>query len=72
MSRRPPRRRQKSPKYNPYAGPSTCLRCDRKFWSWDRRQNRLCSACREAIAAEPSDEPPPPLSLHRFRHMDEG
>lgn len=22
-----------------------CLRCDRMFTSWDRRQNRLCPTC---------------------------
>ena len=32
-----------------YAGPATCLRCDQKFRSWDRRQNRLCPPCLQAI-----------------------
>ena len=63
---------RRAPKDNPYAGPTTCLRCERKFHSWDRRQNRLCLYCRELIDREPSEaEPPPPLSLRRFRHADE-
>jgi hypothetical protein len=48
---------QKSPKPNPYAGRTTCLRCDRAFESWDRRQNRLCPRCLEYLREEPSDEP---------------
>jgi hypothetical protein len=39
-----------------YAGLVTCLRCDRCFHSWDRRQNRLCTSCREYLNGEPSDE----------------
>jgi hypothetical protein len=39
-----------------YAGSVTCLRCDRCFYSWDRRQNRLCTSCREYLNGEPSDE----------------
>jgi hypothetical protein len=39
-----------------YAGLTTCLRCDRRFYSWDRRQNRLCLTCREYLDREPSDE----------------
>jgi hypothetical protein len=35
---------QSPPKRNPYAGLTTCLRCNREFQSWDRRQNRLCPA----------------------------
>jgi len=31
------------------AGPTTCLRCDREFQSWDRRHNRLCPSCLQAI-----------------------
>jgi hypothetical protein len=46
---------QTSRRYS-YAGVTTCLRCDRRFYSWDRRQNRLCVACREFLATEPSDE----------------
>jgi hypothetical protein len=70
-SRRGPH--QRAPKGNPHAGPTTCLRCDRTFQSWDRRQNRLCLTCRETIDREPSEEPPPPpLSLRRFRDADEG
>jgi hypothetical protein len=40
-----------------YAGPTTCLRCDQEFQSWDRRQNRVCPHCRNELAQEPSDEP---------------
>jgi hypothetical protein len=50
-----------------YAGPTTCLRCDAGFESWDRRQNRLCPRCREAIAAQPSDEPQ--YDLLMLRHV---
>jgi hypothetical protein len=57
--RKAPQRR--APKDSPYAGPATCLRCDREFWSWDRRQNRLCLICRETIDREPSEEPDPPF-----------
>lgn len=71
MSRLPPRRRQTPPKHSPYAGPTTCLRCDDVFQSWDRRHNRLCPSCREAIAAEPSEEPsydlPRPMRHSRTR-----
>ena len=41
---------------SPYAGLTTCLRCDRIFKSWDRRQNRLCQRCREAMDRDPSEE----------------
>jgi hypothetical protein len=67
MSRNPPRRRQKPPKPTSYAGPTTCLRCDEAFQSWDRRQNRLCPSCLQAIEAQPSDEPP--YSLPRSRRQ---
>jgi hypothetical protein len=72
MSRRPPHRSEKPPKRHPYAGPISCLRCDRQFRSWDRRQNRLCPGCREAIEAEPSDESPLRLPTRWFRHLHEG
>jgi hypothetical protein len=72
MGRQPPRRRDKPQERNPYAGPSSCLRCDDLFWSWDRRQNRLCPRCREAIDIEPSDEPMYPQPPRRSRHRDEG
>jgi hypothetical protein len=39
-----------------YAGPTTCLRCDQEFRSWDRRHNRLCPRCRQLLNAQPSDE----------------
>jgi hypothetical protein len=61
MSQRPGHGRQKPKKSTPYAGPTICLRCDREFESWDRRQNRLCDACRQAIEEQPSEEP-----IHRF------
>jgi hypothetical protein len=57
MGRQPPRRDEQPPTPTAYAGPTLCLRCDDVFQSWDRRQNRLCPRCREAIAAEPSEEP---------------
>jgi DNA-directed RNA polymerase subunit RPC12/RpoP len=38
------------------AGPTTCLRCDQKFRSWDRRHNRLCPHCRTVLKTQPSDE----------------
>jgi hypothetical protein len=71
MRRQPPRRRQTPPKPTSYAGPTTCLRCEDVFESWDRRQNRLCPRCREAIAAEPSDEPAHdlPRPLRRSNHV---
>ena len=49
--------RQTTPTAKSYAGLVTCLRCDVYFASWDRRQNRLCDSCREAIALEPADGP---------------
>jgi hypothetical protein len=39
-----------------YAGPTTCLRCDQRFRSWDRRQNRLCPRCRQVLSTQPSAE----------------
>jgi hypothetical protein len=73
MRRHPPRRRQTPPKPTSYAGPTTCLRRDDVFDSWDRRQNRLCPRCREAIEAEPSEEPSHdlPLSIRRPRTRDD-
>jgi hypothetical protein len=67
MSRRPPRRYEKPQKPGPYGGPTTCLRCDKTFESWDRRQNRLCPGCREAIEADPSEEPSYDLDPRWFR-----
>jgi hypothetical protein len=57
MGQRPGHRRQKPSAGNPYAGRITCLRCDRQFWSWDRRQNRLCPRCKNDLGQEPSEEP---------------
>jgi hypothetical protein len=70
MSRRPPRRRRKPPKATVYAGPITCLRCDDVFESWDRRQNRLCPRCQQAIEEQPSDEPSYPLPTPRRRFQE--
>jgi hypothetical protein len=72
MGQRP--QRKKPPKPTAYAGPTTCLRCDDVFMSWDRRQNRLCERCRQAIASEPSAEPSYPVRppKRRFRDVDEG
>jgi hypothetical protein len=60
---------QKPPKRNRYAGPTTCLRCDQLFESWDRRQNRLCDSCRQVLKDLPSEEPlrpePPRRSIPR-------
>jgi predicted amidophosphoribosyltransferase len=73
MSRKEPRKgpRRNSPKHGPYAGPVACLRCDREFQSWDRRQNRLCPLCRNELDQEPSEEPryslPPPVRRSRNR-----
>jgi predicted amidophosphoribosyltransferase len=70
MSQRPGRHHEKPQKLSPYAGPTTCLRCDKTFESWDRRQNRLCPNCRETIEEQPSDEPSYPVLIpnRRFRH----
>ena len=38
-----------------YAGPTTCLRCDHTFRSWDRRHNRLCQLP-AVFNTQPSDE----------------
>ena len=74
MGQCPGHRRKTRSAPGPYAGPSTCLRCDRTFQSWDRRQNRLCPPCREALEQEPSEEPtcalPPPV--RRARPLEDG
>jgi hypothetical protein len=64
MGQRPGRGRQKPPPTS-YAGLIPCLRCDKPFESWDRRQNRLCDACRQAIAERPPGEPPYPIPKSR-------
>jgi predicted amidophosphoribosyltransferase len=66
MSRHPP-------KHRPYAGRTTCLRCDKQFWSWDRRQNRLCPRCRNELSQEPTEEPTHPLPppVRQSRNIDE-
>jgi hypothetical protein len=63
MNRQPRRRRELPPKPSPYAGPTSCLRCDSAFESWDRRHNRLCPGCRETMAEQPSEEPSFTLDL---------
>jgi hypothetical protein len=65
MSHRTPRPRRRSVPATPYAGPTICLRCEETFESWDRRQNRLCDACRHTIAQQPSDEPAHSISKPR-------
>jgi hypothetical protein len=62
---------RKTPKHGPYAGPVTCLRCDKEFQSWDRRQNRLCTPCLDAIAEGASEEPSYQLSPPRPRNRDD-
>jgi uncharacterized protein with PIN domain len=61
---------RRTPKDGPYAAFTTCLRCDREFWSWDRWQNRLCARCKNELDQEPSEEAwhPLPPSLRRPRH----
>jgi hypothetical protein len=74
MSRTGPRKgpHRRTPKDSPYAALTTCLRCNREFWSWDRRQNRLCLSCRHELDREPSEEPWPPFRLppRRPRNRD--
>jgi hypothetical protein len=70
MSQRPGHHHKKPLKPTAYAGPTTCLRCDKTFQSWDRRQNRLCLSCRETIAEQPSDEPSYELVPRRVRRRD--
>jgi len=45
------------PKDNPFAGLTKCLRCDRRFHSWDRRHNRICPSCKEFLQEQSSPEP---------------
>ena len=65
---------RRSYKPTTYAGQTTCLRCEKPFHSWDRRQNRLCPRCWNALEQEPSEETPwpfyPPGS--RSTHRDDG
>jgi hypothetical protein len=49
------------------AGRTTCLRCERHFESWDRRQNRICPSCHETMAEQPSDEPSYTIDLPNLR-----
>jgi hypothetical protein len=50
-----------------HAGLTTCLRCERHFESWDRRQNRLCPSCRQYLHEAPSNEPS--YVLPKRRHL---
>jgi hypothetical protein len=70
--RKAPQRR--APKDSLYAGPATCLRGEDTFQSWDRRQNRLCPRCRNALDQEPSEERRFPFHqpTRRGRNRDEG
>jgi hypothetical protein len=52
MAKKPP-----PPEDNPFAGFVKCLRCNRRFKSWDRRHNRLCTSCKEFLEEQPSPEP---------------
>jgi hypothetical protein len=72
-SMHPQGRRQKSPKPTSYAGPVSCLRCDAEFRSWDRRQNRLCPSCQEALKVRPAAEPVHFIatSKHRLHRSDD-
>jgi predicted amidophosphoribosyltransferase len=70
MSPQPARRKKNSQKRRSYAGPTICLRCDNVFESWDRRQNRLCPACRQAVETQSSDEPS--HSIHTPRRQPRG
>jgi hypothetical protein len=54
-----------------YAGRTTCLRCDQLFHSWDRRQNRLCPRCRQALTTQPSDEDSHRVSTRRHPAPDD-
>jgi predicted amidophosphoribosyltransferase len=73
MSHKRPRKgpHRRAPKDSPYAGDAACLRCDREFQSWDRRQNRLCPRCKNDLDQEPSPEPshdlPTPIRRSRLR-----
>jgi hypothetical protein len=55
-----------------YAGPATCLRCDHRFRSWDRRYNRLCPHCRQVLSTQPSDETSHGLPTRRRGTPEEG
>jgi predicted amidophosphoribosyltransferase len=72
MKRRGPQRR--APKNSSYAGYAMCLRCDREFRSWDRRQNRLCPRCKHDLDQEPSEDPPHelPTPIRRSRLREDG
>jgi hypothetical protein len=72
MGQRSGYRRRTPPTPSPYAGSTTCLRCDARFESWDRRQNRLCEPCHAALAVEPSEEPSYPIPKGRRRPREGG
>lgn len=54
-----------------YGGVIPCLRCDRPFYSWDRRQNRLCQDCREFLDRMPSEEDSHPPPKRHYRPRDD-
>jgi predicted amidophosphoribosyltransferase len=70
MGQRPGFHKGTAPQAKSYAGMTTCLRCDAEFMSWDRRQNRLCQRCREAMAQEASDEAPYRIPKPKGRRPD--
>jgi hypothetical protein len=70
MGQRPGRRQPRHP--TTYAGLTICLRCDAEFMSWDRRQNRLCARCRDAIERDPSGEPEYRMPKRRGRPPRDG
>ena len=43
------------------------LPCDSTFESWDRRQNRLCPHCRQAVDTQPSEEVSHAVEIPRRR-----
>jgi predicted amidophosphoribosyltransferase len=76
MSRKgqPKRPYRRTVKPTAYAGPTTCLRCEKMFHSWDRRQNRLCPRCHNELDQEPSEEPDSPFHppWRRSGNQDDG
>jgi predicted amidophosphoribosyltransferase len=74
MSRKGPLKgpHRRTPKGSPYAGHATCLRCEQEFWSWDRRQNRLCPRCKNELDQEPSEESRHPLPPALRRPLNNG
>ena len=67
MSQQPVRGHRQKPTPTEDAGPTTCLRCDEIFQSWDRRQNRLCRRCRQVIDTQSSEEVSQVIEMPRRR-----